>query len=54
MKVRGPSGRAKRYVPNARMIRVPKFGFYKNAATNAEKIALEAAEDFLKRLGVML
>lgn len=53
-KVRGPSGRAKRYTPRARMVRVSGFGFYKEAAQGAEKAAVQAAEEFLKRLEVEL
>lgn len=49
-KVRGPSGRSKRYVPRARMARVPGFGFYKNTSSEAEKIALYAANEFLEKI----
>ena len=49
-KVRGPSGRAKRYVPRARMTKVPGFGFYKNAAGDAEQIAAQAADGFLQEI----
>lgn len=50
-RVRPPSGRNKRYVPKARMSRVRGFGFYKTAAGQSNKIAVEEAEKFLKRLG---
>lgn len=50
-KVRGPSGRSKRYVPRAKMTKVPGFAFYKDAAGDAEQIAAQAAEEFLKRIG---
>lgn len=49
-KVRGPSGRTKRYQPRARMTRVRGFDFYKKAKEEAEKIALQEAEDFLRNL----
>lgn len=53
-KVRGPSGREKRYRPRAKTTRVPGFGFYKDTTRDAEKAALRAAEGFLKRLEVEL
>ncbi|MDY3906601.1 MAG: hypothetical protein SOZ47_07345 [Lawsonibacter sp.] len=53
-KVRGPSGRNKRYRPRATMTRVPGFSFYKTASYGAEKIALEAAKQFLDQLEVEL
>ena len=49
-KVRGPSGRAKRYVPRARMTKVPGHGFYKNAAGDVDQIAVQAADDFLQEI----
>lgn len=49
-KVRPPSGRAKRYVPHARMTRVRGHDFYKMAQDEAEKIAVQEAEAFLRRL----
>ena len=49
-KVRGPSGRAKRYVPRARMTRVPGLAFYKDAAKDAEHITAQAAEEFLEQI----
>jgi len=51
-RVRGPSGRARRYQPRARMTRVRGFGFYEKARAEAEKIAVQEAEDFLRRLTV--
>lgn len=53
-KVRGPSGRAERYVPRARMIRVPGRGFYKDAARDAEQIAVQSAEEFLKQISEVM
>lgn len=53
-KARQPSGRAKRYVPRAGMTRVRGYGFYKTAAAQAERIALEAAQAYLDRIGGML
>lgn len=53
-KVRGPSGRAKRYVPRARMTKVPGLGFYKNAARDAEQIAAQAAEEFLEQISEVI
>lgn len=50
-RVRQPSGRAKRYVSRARMTRVRGYDFYKTATAQAERIALEAAQDFLDRIG---
>lgn len=49
-RVRGPSGRAKRYQPRARMTRVKGLDFYGKAKAEAEKIAVQEAEAFLKRL----
>lgn len=51
-KVRGPSGRAKRYQPRARMTRVKGYDFYAKAQAEAEKIAVQEAEAFLERLTV--
>ncbi len=51
-KVRGPSGRSKRYQPRARMTRVRGLDFYGKAKAEAEKIAVQEAEDFLRRLTV--
>lgn len=51
-RVRGPSGRAKRYQPRARMTRVRGLDFYGKAKAEAEKIAVQEAEDFLQRLTV--
>lgn len=51
-KVRGPSGRSKRYQPRARMTRVKGLDFYGKAQAEAEKIAVQEAEDFLQRLTV--
>lgn len=51
-KVRGPSGRSKRYQPRARMTRVKGLDFYGKAQAEAEKIAVQEAEDFLRRLTV--
>lgn len=51
-KVRGPSGRAKRYQPRARMTRVRGLDFYSKAKAESEKIAVQEAEDFLRRLTV--
>lgn len=53
-KVRGPSGRAKRYVPRARMTKVPGLGFYKNAAGDADQIAVQAAEEFLEQISEVI
>lgn len=49
-RVRTPSGRAKRYVPRARMARVPGARFYKTAGASTVKIALEAAEAYLQEI----
>ena len=49
-KVRPPSGKSKRYVPRARMTRVRGHDFYKMAQSEAEKIAIQEAEEFLQRL----
>ena len=51
-RVRGPSGRTKRYQPRARMTRVKGYDFYAKAQAEAEKIAVQEAEDFLRRLAV--
>lgn len=52
-KVRGPSGRAKkRYHPRARMTRVNGLDFYGKARAESEKIAIQEAEDFMRRLTV--
>ena len=51
-KVRGPSGRVKRYQPRARMTRVRGLDFYSKAKAESEKIAVQEAEDFLRRLTV--
>lgn len=52
-RVRGPSGRAKkRYHPRARMTRVNGLDFYGKAKAESEKIAIQEAEDFLRRLTV--
>lgn len=51
-RVRGPSGRSKRYQPRARMTRVKGFDFYGRAQAEAEKIAVQEAENFLRRLTV--
>lgn len=51
-KARGPSGRSKRYQPRARMTRVRGRDFYEKAKAEAEKIALQEAEDFLRDLAL--
>ena len=51
-KVRGPSGRAERYQPRARRSRVKGLDFYGKAQAEAEKIAVQEAEGFLRRLTV--
>ena len=51
-RVRGPSGRSKRYQPRARMTRVKGLDFYGKAQAEAEKIAVQEAEAFLERLTV--
>lgn len=51
-RVRGPSGRAERYRPRARMTRVKGLDFYGKAKAEAEKIAVQEAEDFLRRVTV--
>lgn len=51
-RVRGPSGRSKRYQPRARMTRVQGLDFYGKAKAEAEKIAVQEAEAFLKRITV--
>jgi hypothetical protein len=53
-KVRQPSGRSRRYVPRAKMARVKEYGFYKQANTQAEKIGIQEAEEFLNRFKVTL
>lgn len=49
-KVRGPGGRAKRYVRRARMLRVEGADFYPKAKEEAEKIAMQEAEVVLREL----
>lgn len=49
-KVRGRSGRTKRYQPRARMTRVKGLDFYGKAKAEAEKIALQEAEAVLQAL----
>ncbi len=49
-KVRGPSGRSKRYQPRARMTRVKGADFYPKARAEAERIALQEAESMLQAL----
>lgn len=49
-RVRGPSGRSKRYVPRARMTRVPGYEFYKNAAGDMAQISVQAAKKFLQEV----
>lgn len=49
-RVRGPSGRSKRYQPRARMTRVRGLDFYGKAKAEAEKIAVQEAEAFLERI----
>ena len=49
-RARGPSGRAERYQPRARMTRVRGLDFYGKARAETEKIAVQEAEDFLQRL----
>lgn len=49
-RVRPPSGKNKRYVPKSRVSKVRGYGFYKTAAGQAQKIAVQEAETFLKRL----
>lgn len=51
-RVRGPSGRSKRYQPRARMTRVKGFDFYAKAQAETEKIARQEAEAFLERITV--
>ena len=53
-KVRGPSGRSKRYVPRARMAKIPGHGFYNDAAGTAEEVAVQAAEAFLAQIKEMI
>lgn len=53
-RVRGPSGRAKRYVNRAEKTRVPGFAFYKTSAGYADRIAVAEAERFLEELAVEL
>ena len=50
-KVRLPSGRAKRYVPRARMTSVPGAHFYRIAGISADKIARSAAQALLDEIG---
>lgn len=49
-RVRNPSGRARRYVPRARMTRVPGAGFYQAAGSTVFKTALAAAEKYLREI----
>lgn len=49
-KTRTPSGKSKRYVPRVSKNKVPGFGFYKRASEQAEKLALEEAQEFLDTL----
>lgn len=49
-RVRGPSGRAKRYQPRARMTRIKGHDFYTKAQAEAEKIAMQEAEAMLREL----
>ncbi len=48
----GSKGRAKRYQPRARRSRVKGYDFYAKAQAEAEKIAVQEAENFLRRLTV--
>jgi len=49
-RVRGPSGRWKRYQFRGKQTRVKGFDFYKKAKAEAEKIAVQEAETMLQRL----
>lgn len=49
-KARAPSGRAKRYRPEARMSRVKGHDFYKMARAQAEKISIQEAKALLQQL----
>jgi len=51
-RVRSPSGRWKRYKHRGDRTRVQGFDFYEKAKTEAEKISVQEAEDFLRRLTV--
>lgn len=48
--VRQPSGRTKRYHPEAHVTRTRSFQFYKTVAGSADRTAADAAEAFCKRL----
>ena len=45
---RGPSGKAKRYVPRVHKTRIPGKGMY--AAVNAETVASQAADELTRKL----
>lgn len=49
-RIRLPSGRAKRYLPRARMTYVPGAEFYRKAGSRAVRIALDAANAYLKNV----
>ncbi|WP_455581198.1 hypothetical protein [Dysosmobacter sp.] len=49
--VRGPSGKAKRYVSRAQVLKVRGYDFYKAAAVQADKIAIQEAERFMNGIG---
>lgn len=49
-KVRAPSGRSKRYVPRARMAKVPGYGFYSAAAGDMAQISAKAAKKFVEEI----
>jgi len=53
-RVRGPSGRTKRYQYRGRMTRVRGFDFYEKAKAEAEKIAIQTAEEMLGEIKEMV
>lgn len=53
-RVRGPSGRSKRYQPRARMTRVRGLDFYGKAKAETEKIAVQEAESMLREIKEMV
>lgn len=49
-RVRQPSGRAKRYRPEASVTRTRDFRFYAKAGTDADRAAVSAADAFCKQI----
>jgi hypothetical protein len=53
-KIREPSGNSERYRPRIKKTYVDGFHFYKNARSEAEAKALEAAEEYVKEISEKL